>query len=504
MIPIAIAFLLLMLLIVRQYGGHRFGVFLILLVVFWLVAFTSSVLIVGNQSAFFMLGPQVLPLDWFLIRRLPALSRQTPFLVSLNNVSTVAFYYSFLAFTLLFSQLLGDGTRRVLIGLAIPSFIVAVVFDPSFIRLLSRLNATRLDSSYFEIGQVMGRLRQVARAVFALYFAGGILLMAKYCLDRPRTRRVQRSVSNLSFATGLFATVFAVSFYKSPQLITVPTVVDPFVRVGFYELPIPLAVLRIFPHVQVFAFVVLILGIARFLKLASSDSFYESRVRHGLRAASMGSRVIGHAVKNQLFAIESKLNSLRDTLSPASIETRDELERIVSMCQKTYQSMGRAIDMLQAPKLHMERTDLSALVDELVSKWRSAYQDIDLLYECDSPSAMAFLDKTHFSESIVNLLNNSRQATVQAGRRRVSVQVVADTLWISVRIVDEGTGIDEADSAQLFEPFFTRNNHASSWGIGLTYCRTVIDAHGGSIEIRNGPSTGAQVELSIPRADTWR
>lgn len=504
MIPIALAFLVLMTLLVRQYGGHRFAVFIVLMVVFWLMTFAASVLIIGNQSPFFMLGPQVLPLDWFIIRRLPTLGRRANLVVSLLNLSTVGFYYCFLAFAVRLTRVSGLRLRRTSFLLAIVPTLIFITFDPLFVQLLSRVNATRTDGNFAPLGAIYRVLRDVSRGVLAGYLIAGIAILVRYSVNRPRNKRIQRSVNYLCFSTSLFAAVFAVSFLQSPQLITVPTLVDPFVRVGFYEISNPILYSRVFPYVQILAFIGLVFGIARFLRIMSADSFYDTRIRHGLRTASMGSRVIGHAVKNQLFAIEAKLNSLSLAVPENPEVLSADLRAMASMCRETYTAMGKAIEMLRVPRLRMERANVIQVVEAAARSWSTTYVDIDLVVASAEREVYAFLDATHFRETIFNLLNNARQSTLAAGRRRVAITIAVDSLWISVRIRDDGTGIDETDAEHLFDPFFTRNSSAANWGIGLTYCRSIVDAHGGAIEIGNVSPHGAQVELSIPRADKWR
>lgn len=504
MIPIAVAFTVLVVLLVRQYGAYRPARYLTSLVLFWLASFTASILIIGNQSAFFLVGPRLLPMDWFLVRRVPTLVGWSRLLITVLNVSTAGFYYCFLAFSIVFSHPTGTRVRVLLWMLAIPPLLIAVAFDPLFVQYLSRLNATGLEHRFVSLVSVYRVARITGRVVFFLYLTIGIGTLMIYCWDRPRSRRIQRTITYMAVASSVFATMFAFFFYRSPQLLVVPTFRDPFARIGFYEIPTSIQLLRVYTVTQIAVILFLAFSVARFLRLASTDSFQDTRIRHTLRAASLGSRVMGHAVKNQLFAIESELNSLRSELPEGQAELASRLGELARMCSETYKSVGQTIEMLRVPALQLTRSNLVVDVQVAASKWNQSCIEADVSFSADSDEAPAYADPSHFQEVIINLLNNAQQASRDSDSTRILIEVIVDNFWIYLQITDNGAGIDPATSEHLFDPFYTENRGSANWGVGLTYCRSIIGGHDGSIEIRNANGGGAQVEISIPRAHRWR
>ncbi len=500
MILIAVAFLFLVILLVRQYRGQKLMVYLVMLVLCWLAAFTASVLIIGNQSAFFLIGRRLLPLDWFIIRRIPVMAGRSSFLVTVLNVSTAGFYYCLLTFALTMSAPSPKNYRWLIRMSIVPPLLIAIILDPLFVELVSRTNATAVEHQFVSLAPLFQLARQMARAIFAAYLVAGIGILVRYCWDRPRTRRIQRSITYMATATSLFAMMFAFFFYRSPQLLVIPTFRDPFVRIGFYEIHTSIRVIRVFPLTQIAVIIFLVIGIARFLRLATSDTFYDTRIRHSLRAASLGSRVIGHAVKNQLFAIESGLKSLRSQVPEGWDEITKQLTELAAMCNQTYTSMGKTIEMLRVPRLRIERCNIVPLIVSTAVAWNRSYLDADVCFFTRTSNASAYIDRSHLAEVLVNLLNNAHQASQEHDTTRILIEIIVDNHWIHVRITDHGRGVDATDTTELFDPFFTENAGTSNWGVGLTYCRSIIDAHDGVIEIRRADSGGAEVEFSIPRA----
>jgi C4-dicarboxylate-specific signal transduction histidine kinase len=103
---------------------------------------------------------------------------------------------------------------------------------------------------------------------------------------------------------------------------------------------------------------------------------------------------------------------------------------------------------------------------------------------------------------LVNLLINAMDAmadTPQA-RRRVAIrsEVKPDAVEISVR--DAGTGLPGQIDGTVFTPFVTTKSNGI--GIGLTIARTIVDAHGGSIDARNNPGGGATFTMTLRLSET--
>lgn len=99
--------------------------------------------------------------------------------------------------------------------------------------------------------------------------------------------------------------------------------------------------------------------------------------------------------------------------------------------------------------------------------------------------------------ALVNLLENALQACGSGGTVSLYADV-ADT-QLRVRVRDSGPGIDAATRARLFEPFFTTRQEGT--GLGLAIVRTVVQAHGGEIEVESAPGYGALFTLTVPLAE---
>lgn len=98
---------------------------------------------------------------------------------------------------------------------------------------------------------------------------------------------------------------------------------------------------------------------------------------------------------------------------------------------------------------------------------------------------------------LTNLLENALQACRAGDSVRFAATVQGEGLRISVR--DSGAGMDAAVQARLFEPFFTTRNEGT--GLGLAIAHTVVQAHGGEIEVESAPGHGTTFTVVLPITD---
>jgi signal transduction histidine kinase len=98
---------------------------------------------------------------------------------------------------------------------------------------------------------------------------------------------------------------------------------------------------------------------------------------------------------------------------------------------------------------------------------------------------------------IANIAINALQAMESSDERRITIRTSArDSETVQVDIEDTGTGIPQEQFARLFQSFFTTK--PGGMGIGLAMCRSIIEAHGGSIDATNLPDGGARFRVTLP------
>ena len=102
---------------------------------------------------------------------------------------------------------------------------------------------------------------------------------------------------------------------------------------------------------------------------------------------------------------------------------------------------------------------------------------------------------------VLNLVRNSIEAMAGAAPRNLAISThrTAGNM-IEVAVSDTGSGIDPNMAAQLFEPFVTTK--PEGLGVGLSICRTIVEAHGGHIWVDEGSEQGADVRFTLRASPT--
>ena len=84
----------------------------------------------------------------------------------------------------------------------------------------------------------------------------------------------------------------------------------------------------------------------------------------------------------------------------------------------------------------------------------------------------------------------------------VRISVNAQDGWTIIEIEDRGIGIEPEVLTYIWEPFYradkSRSRDTGGYGLGLSLCKTIIEAHGGNIDVRSIPGKGTTVFLAIP------
>lgn len=101
-----------------------------------------------------------------------------------------------------------------------------------------------------------------------------------------------------------------------------------------------------------------------------------------------------------------------------------------------------------------------------------------------------------------NLLENAVKYSLPDSRP-VEISAFQDAEEVVIRVTDDGPGIPEDDLANLFEPFYrvdrSRSKKTGGYGLGLSICKRILEAHGGGIAVENNPRRGASFTLTLPR-----
>jgi len=220
----------------------------------------------------------------------------------------------------------------------------------------------------------------------------------------------------------------------------------------------------------------------------------EARVRELQTLADLGeiSAGIAHEFRNSLSTMLGYLKLARRAGSA------EDMARSIEKSEREAALLAEAVDRLLAfarPMQIERRTiDLLELTQEVCE--RVAPEDVKLT--CDGVTALVEGDRSLLVRALDNLVRNAIDSVREKGSGAVRVKV-SDGETPSVRVEDDGVGIDAADVPRLMLPF--QSQKPSGYGLGLPLARKIVLLHGGNIRLtgRKGEGAVATIEFNVGR-----
>jgi two-component system sensor histidine kinase KdpD len=153
-------------------------------------------------------------------------------------------------------------------------------------------------------------------------------------------------------------------------------------------------------------------------------------------------------------------------------------------------------------RLNLQPELLDDVAAEALSHVRDRYGHHQIVFEPENGTLMARMDARLIMQVIINLTDNALKYTPDGSQITVSVREEGKNAVVSV--ADNGNGISDSDKEHIFEMFYTADKEADSGrslGLGLALCRSIINAHGGSIRVDDNQPQGAVFTFTLPEAE---
>ena len=237
------------------------------------------------------------------------------------------------------------------------------------------------------------------------------------------------------------------------------------------------------------------------LARAQEESARESSRTDAVRDLAAG---VAHEIGNPLNAISLNLQLLaREFRRETDEERRARLLHDIATSQNEVKRLEGIIkgflSAIRPAKLNLVPGSILDPLTDTLDAMKAQFEDRRIQTQLNLPTALptVLVDHAQMEQVFFNLVKNAIEAMKDGGS--LDIEVAADDRDVHVVFRDNGTGMDAATLAHIFEPYQTSKEQGS--GLGLMLSRRIVHAHGGEIDVESKPGAGTAFTVRIPRLE---
>lgn len=226
------------------------------------------------------------------------------------------------------------------------------------------------------------------------------------------------------------------------------------------------------------------------------SSQFELLKHERLSALGQLTAKVTHDIRNPLSAMRSWLYVIEQKMGngdPGLTRAMDRVKRSVSRCDGIVDEL---LDFSRVRDLELEATNIDRWLRDILDE-QLLPEGVTLSFEPGLPESLVPIDRERLRRAVVNVVENAVQAIDgKETEGQVTVSTVRAGDNFEIRIRDTGPGIPEDLRKRVFEPLFSTKN--SGCGLGLAVSKEIVEQHGGTIGIEDGPSDGTCFVFRLP------
>ncbi|MCE2845472.1 MAG: HAMP domain-containing histidine kinase [Sphingobacteriales bacterium] len=228
-------------------------------------------------------------------------------------------------------------------------------------------------------------------------------------------------------------------------------------------------------------------------KLAEMKNDFINNMTHEFKTPIATIAIATAAMRN------SKIQSDVEKLGYYNGVIEEENQRMLRQVDKVLQ-MAR----IEKGELQLERkkVNLVSVLQESVNAFKLKIHEAEgvLEFKCDAPAHQLNADAFHLGNAFANLIDNAIKYSPE--KPRVRILVNGDVHSVLISILDQGMGMSAEVKKRIFDTFYRAQvgdlHSVKGFGLGLSYVKAIIEAHGGTIDVESEPGKGSCFNVSLP------
>lgn len=234
----------------------------------------------------------------------------------------------------------------------------------------------------------------------------------------------------------------------------------------------------------------------------------QSELIHVARLSAMGTMAstLAHELNQPITAVTNYVEAARDMLADPDPddfpELREALQDAATEAIRAGHIVRRLRDFVARGEVEKTIESLPNLINEAAAfgLLGAHEKSIRTTMDIDHDAATVLVDKVQIQQVLVNLIRNAVEAMSDAPQRLLTISTQADQPGlVRVTVADTGPGISPEVAQQLFKAFVSTKSEGM--GLGLSICRTIVEANGGRIWMEAAEGGGTRFHFTLIRAE---
>lgn len=212
---------------------------------------------------------------------------------------------------------------------------------------------------------------------------------------------------------------------------------------------------------------------------------------------------VAHELRTPLTTVQTHVEAMLEGVwepTPERLEScYDELNRLGGLVSDLENLAKVESDNL---KLNITEVNLRELTDRALGSFERERKDRNLSMKVEGSCSLIQADRDRISQVLVNLISNAVKYTHDGGDIRITLSDMGTSVVFNIR--DNGTGIPEEEIPHIFERFYradkSRNRSTGGSGIGLAIVKSIVSAHGGTVDVESRLNEGSNFIVTLPKS----
>jgi two-component system NtrC family sensor kinase len=231
-------------------------------------------------------------------------------------------------------------------------------------------------------------------------------------------------------------------------------------------------------------------------------------VVHVEKMASIGkmAAVVAHEINNPLSGILTYAKLLKKWVQKIDGEDRrrQEIQECLGLIESESRRCGDLVKNLltfsRTAPINLEWTDINSIVDRCVRLVQHQFElnAVSLQLELAENAPLLHCDPSQVEQVLLALVMNAIDAMPRGGNLLLRTRWLPQSRQVELQVRDDGMGIPPDLLPRLFEPFLTTKETGKGVGLGLAISKSIVERHGGQIEVESQPGRGTTFYIFLP------